>query len=81
MENMIKELDRVALVVDLPEHRLKAGDVGTVVDIAGAGEQYTLEFLTLDGDTFAVVPVHRTQVRSLKSKEVTLARAVEAAAA
>lgn len=28
---MISELDNVVLTVDLPEHRLKKGDVGTVV--------------------------------------------------
>ena len=28
---MIRELDSVVLTVDLPEHSLKKGDVGTVV--------------------------------------------------
>jgi hypothetical protein len=35
---MISELEQVALTVDLPEHHLKTGDVGTVVDITPNGQ-------------------------------------------
>ena len=40
---MIKEFERVALVVDLPEFGFFAGDVGVIVDISPNGKQFTLE--------------------------------------
>ena len=76
---MIEEFDRVALTVDLPEYRLKTGDVGTVVDITSNGRQYALEFFNLAGDTIAVVPVEPTQVRSVGSNEIAHARVTELA--
>jgi len=66
---MINEFDQVALTVNLPEHRLEAGDVGTVVDITPNGKQYTLEFFNFSGDTIAVVPVAPSQVRRVGSNE------------
>ncbi len=74
---MIKELDRVALTTDLPEFHLRAGDVGTVVDITPNGKQYTLEFINFDGDTIAVVPVEPVAVRAIGSREVTHARLLD----
>ncbi|MBI5670358.1 MAG: DUF4926 domain-containing protein [Chloroflexi bacterium] len=71
---MIKEFDQVALTVDLPDFHLKAGDVGTVVDITPNGKQYTLEFFNFDGDTVAVVPVAPSQVRTISSREIAHAR-------
>lgn len=37
---MIAELDRVVLTADLPEHSLRAGDLGTVVLVHRGGEGY-----------------------------------------
>jgi hypothetical protein len=74
---MIKEFDQVALTVDLPEHHLKTGDVGVVVDITPNGKQYTLEFFNFNGDTIAVVPVMPVQVRRVGSNEITHTRILE----
>ncbi|MBZ0306699.1 MAG: DUF4926 domain-containing protein [Anaerolineae bacterium] len=71
---MIKEYERVALTIDLPDYGLKAGDIGTVVDIRP--EEVTLEFFTLDGQTFAVVPVLPTQIRQVGQHEIAHARAL-----
>ena len=71
---MIKEFDQVALTVDLSDFHLKAGDVGTVVDITPNGKQYTLEFFNFNGDTVAVVPVSPSQVQTLSNREITHAR-------
>ena len=51
---MIKELDRVVLTADLPEHGLMSGDIGTVVLIHRGGIGFEVEFLALDGETLAV---------------------------
>ncbi len=51
--------------------------MGTVVDITGDAQEYTLEFFTLDGETYAVVPVPVSQIRRAGSREIAHARAVE----
>ncbi len=51
---MIKELDSVVLTVDLPEHRLQKGDIGTVV-LLHQKKGYEVEFMTLGGTTLAVI--------------------------
>ncbi len=48
----------VVLVRDAPEHNLRVGDVGTVVerhDVAGLEPGYSLEFFDMLGNTVAVV--------------------------
>ena len=72
---MIHELDNVALTVDLPEHRLRRGDVGTVVLVHG-DRGYEVEFVALDGETLAVVSLERPQVRPIGSGEIANARRV-----
>ncbi len=74
---MIEEFERVALTIDLPEYGLKAGDMGTVVDITSNGQQITIEFFTLDGETFAVVPVKPDQVRRVGRREIASARPLD----
>ena len=36
---MMKELDSIVLAVDLPAHRLKKGDVGTIVHVVTPDDQ------------------------------------------
>ena len=76
---MIQELDTVVLTVDLPEHDLKIGDIGTVVLIHGEHTGYEVEFVTLDGATIAVVSVFPSQIRSVQRGEIAHARAIKAA--
>ena len=54
---MMKELDTVVLTEDLPAHGLLRGDLGTVVLVHSAGG-YEVEFMTLDGETLAVVSLY-----------------------
>jgi hypothetical protein len=54
---------------------LKAGDLGTIVMVHGH-EGYEAEFMTLTGETIAVVSVDAAQVRSSAHREVAHARAV-----
>jgi hypothetical protein len=75
---MIKELDTIVLTADLPEHGLKRGDLGTVV-LLHDHEGYEVEFLTLDGETLAVVSLRSEQVRPVRKREIAQARLVETA--
>jgi len=74
---VIRELDNVVLTVDLPEHRLRKGDVGTVVLLHG-GRGYEVEFATLDGVTLAVVSLDVSSVRPIGAGEIAHARQVAA---
>jgi hypothetical protein len=70
----IPELAIVALTQDLPEHGLRAGDIGTVVLVHNAGEGYIVEFCDLTGETIAVATVFSPQVRPIEHGEVANAR-------
>jgi len=72
---MIKELDTVVLAVDVPEHGLKRGDLGTVVLVHSAGG-YEVEFMTLGGETLAVISLKSDQVRPVGPREIAQARVV-----
>ena len=74
---MIDELDSVVLTVDLPEHGLKSGDIGTVVLVHRDEAGYEVEFVTLDGETVAVVSVLASQVRPVGPKEIAHVRELE----
>jgi len=75
---MIRELDCVVLTTDLPEHGLKRGDIGAVV-LAHGGAGFEVEFVTLGGETVAVVSLTADQVRPVGRREIATARAVECA--
>ncbi|HLC23871.1 MAG TPA: DUF4926 domain-containing protein [Dehalococcoidia bacterium] len=72
---MIRELDSVVLTVDLPEHGLKKGDVGTVALVHGTAG-FEVEFMTLGGETLTVVSLSSEQVRPVGRREIAQARAV-----
>ena len=74
---MIKEHDTVVLTKDVPNEGLTAGDVGTVVHVHNNGEGYEVEFMTLDGETIAVLSLHHHQVRAVGKREVAQARLLE----
>jgi hypothetical protein len=71
---MIQELDRVVLTTDLPEYKLKKGDIGTVVLVHQGGKGYEVEFVTLDGETVAVISLFDTQLRPIGHREIAQAR-------
>ena len=73
------ELEQVVLTTDIPEHDLKAGDIGTIVLIHGDHEGYEVEFVTLDGKTVAVVTVLASQIRPVQEREIARARRIAAA--
>ena len=73
---MIKELEIVVLRRDLPERKLKAGDVGTVVLAHREGSGFEVEFTTLAGDPVAVVTVPAADVRSVAPGEIAHVRQV-----
>lgn len=73
---MIAELDRVILTTDISEYSLEQGDIGTVVLVHQDGEGYEVEFVTLDGETVAIVSLFAAQVRPISSREIAHARVI-----
>lgn len=71
---MIRELDAVVLAQGLPDHRLEAGDVGTVVMVHWEGRAYEVEIATLGGGTIAVGTLPAGSVRPLRQCEIAYAR-------
>lgn len=76
---MIEELASVVLTTDLPERGLQAGDIGTVVLVHQEGRGYTVEFMTLRGDTVAVITVPAAQIRPIRTNEIAHVRELAAA--
>lgn len=61
-----------------PKHRLKRGDVGTVV-LVHDDRGYEVEVTTLDGETVCVISVTSEQVRGVARGEIAHTRPVWAA--
>ena len=60
----IRLLDVVALVDDLPEHKLIRGQVGAVVEML-APEVYEVEFTDEDGRAYASLALRTDQLLAL----------------
>jgi len=63
----IKVLDTVALLEDLPERKLKHGEVGTVVEIV-APDVHEVEFCDDDGQTYAELALRGDQLIALHNQ-------------
>ncbi|MGH2566725.1 MAG: DUF4926 domain-containing protein [Bacteroidota bacterium] len=72
---MLKELETIVLTKDLTAHGLKKGDIGTIVHTHTRGG-YEVEFVTLGGETLAVVSLGDSDIRTTARREIPHARAV-----
>lgn len=70
---MVKEHDVVALTGNLPKYRLKRDDIGAAVVVHPDGSM-EVEFITVGGDTVALVHLRAEQVRLVGKKELLQAR-------
>ncbi len=75
----LAEHDVVVLTRDVPEHNLRAGDVGAVVHVYGGGIAYEVEFATGSGRTLAVETLEPKDIRRLGDEEILHTRGVAAA--
>jgi len=60
--------------VPVSDHRLEPGDVGVVVHVYPRQEAYEVEFLTLAGQTAAMVTASADQIRPIGGHEIPHAR-------
>jgi len=68
-------LDTVVLVRDLPDHGLKAGDLGAVVEIYPP-DALEVEFVTASGRTTALVTLKSTDVRPISDSDLVAVRSL-----
>lgn len=66
-------LDTVVLNRDLPEHGLRAGDIGAVLEIYGA-DDVEVEFVRASGQTKALVTLKATDLRSVAETDILAVR-------
>ena len=64
IDKNIKLLSVVALLVDIPESNLFAGQVGTVVECLAA-DVYEVEFIDIHGDTLAIETIEAKYLLTL----------------
>lgn len=75
---MIRELDRVVLTKRLSKLGLEAGDIGTVVLVHQGGKGFEVEFVTLEGETYAIATLTSDDLRTIDRNEIAHARALVA---
>lgn len=69
----------VVLRKDIPEYRLKKGDVATIVEhhpLKSSEDGYSLEVFNALGETIAVVTVSESDIEMLKESEVLSVRSI-----
>jgi len=71
----IKLLEAVALTEDLPQRKLRAGEVGTVVELLGP-DAFEVEFCNERGETYAEFALRGDQIIPLHTRGKALATAL-----
>ena len=68
-------LDTVVLVRDIPRSGLRAGDLGSVVEIPSA-DKLEVEFVTASGRTTALVTLSASDVRAIADTDLVAVRTI-----
>jgi hypothetical protein len=74
----IQLLDTVVLTRDMPEHKLREGDVGAVVEVYPPSG-IEVEFVTGAGRTQALVTLKMSEVRPFGATDILAVRRLDAA--
>ncbi len=70
----------IVLLRDIPEKKLKKGDVATIVEYHSANnfiDGYTLEVFNVFGDTIAIITISESDIEPLRKNEIYCARTLE----
>ncbi len=74
-----KLFQQVALAADIPEKKLRCGDVATVVEHHPGGEEepgYSIEVFNAVGDTILVTTVQESNLEPLTADEILHVRSL-----
>lgn len=66
-------LETVVINRDLPEHELKLGDLGTIVEIYGP-DSLEVEFVTGSGRTYALLTLRVVDIRPVADSDLISVR-------
>jgi hypothetical protein len=81
MDKTFTLLDTVIAAVNVPDHDILAGDLGTIVEVYTAPRlAYEVEFVNPDGTTRALLTLAPDQVRRLAARDVITTRQLPLAA-
>jgi hypothetical protein len=81
MDTVLNLLDTVIATVNMPDHRVLAGDLGAIVEIYDQPHlAYEVEFVNPDGSTRALLTLAPDQVRKLAPTDVLTTRQLPLAA-
>ena len=69
----VKALETVVLAHDIPEHGLRAGDLGTVVEVYPAGG-LEVEFVRGSGETQALLTLSDKDLRKIDAQDLLATR-------
>ena len=75
-----RELETVVLERDIPEHGLRKGDLGAVVELYEP-DGLEVEFIRASGKTQALVTLHTSDVRGVRDEDLVSVRSVSLGAA
>lgn len=82
-ENMAYKLfEEVVLKKDIPEKKLRRGDVATIVEhhpVSIGEDGYSLEIFNALGDTISVITIAESAIAPIKKDEIFSVRSLEAA--
>ena len=70
---MFALLDTVVLTRDVPEHGLRRGDLGAIVEVLGP-DAYEVEFVLGSGRTQALVTLRASDLRAVGDSELLAVR-------
>ena len=68
-----KKLEVVVLARDIPEHELKAGDLGAIVEVYPRGG-LEVEFVKVSGENQALLTLSERDIRKIDSNDLLATR-------
>ncbi len=71
-----KEHEAVVLTRDVPEHSLRAGDLGAVVQVYSP-HRFEVEFVRASGQTQAVVTLDDADLRAVRGRDLIAVRQID----
>ncbi|MBC8551368.1 MAG: DUF4926 domain-containing protein [Candidatus Brocadiales bacterium] len=77
-----KLFEEIVLTNDIPEKKLKKGDVATIVDyhpVSNGEDGYSLEVFDVLGNTIAVITLPESAIEPLTENEIFNVRSLEVA--
>ena len=81
MSTTFQLLDTVIASVNVPDHQVLAGDLGTIVEVYTEPEPaFEVEFVNPDGTTRALLTLSPQQIRRLSEADVLTTRQLPLAA-